>query len=250
MTDLPRLYGELAEWWPLLSAPEEYAEEAVVYQTVLEQAARVPISTVLELGSGGGNNASHLKVHYSMTLVDRSPGMLKVSRQLNPDCEHHLGDMRTVRLGSDFDAVFVHDAVAYLTTIEDLRAAMRTAFEHCRLGGAVLFVPDHLRETFQPGTGHGGHDGDGRGMRYLEWTRDPDPDGTTYVTDFAYLLYEDGAGTSVLYDRHLCGLFSREEWLENLSEVGFQIRYEEAVLSGGEVLRMFVGARASQEPPG
>jgi SAM-dependent methyltransferase len=244
MTDLPRLYGDLAKWWPLLSAPEEYAEEAEVYRRVLGAAAQFPISTVLELGSGGGNNASHLKAHFAMTLVDRSPGMLEVSRDLNPDCEHHLGDMRTVRLGSVFDAVFVHDAVSYLTTTEDLRAAARTAFEHCRPGGAALFVPDHLRETFHTGTSHGGHDGDRRGMRYLEWTRDADPNGTTYVTDFAYLLHEEGAGTSVLYDRHLCGLFSRDEWLRTLGEVGFTAGYQEATLDDGEVLRMLVGVYA------
>lgn len=241
MSDLPRLYTDLAKWWPLLSAPEDYAEEAEIFREVLERAAQFPVSTVLELGSGGGNNASHLKARFKMTLVDRSPGMLKVSRRLNPECEHHLGDMRTLRLGTKFDAVFVHDAVVYLTTLEELRSAVRTAFEHCQPGGAALFVPDHVRETFQKGTSHGGHDGDGRGMRYLEWTRDPEPGGTTYVTDFAYLLHEEPTGTSVLYDRHLCGLFSRDEWLRTISEAGFESRYEEAVLTGGEVLHLLIG---------
>ncbi len=243
MNELPRLYGDLATWWPLLSSPEDYAEEAGIYRELLAGAAQFPVATVLELGSGGGNNASHLNQHFEMTLVDKSPGMLKVSRGLNPDCEHHLGDMRTVRLGRQFDAVFVHDAVAYLTTEDDLRATVRTAFEHCRPGGVALFVPDHLKETFQPGTGHGGHDGEGRGMRYLQWTRDPDPDDTTYVTDFAYLLLL-GTSTSVLYDRHLCGLFSRDEWFRILNEVGFDGRYEEATLADGEVLRMMVGVYA------
>lgn len=141
MTDLPRLYGDLAKWWPLLSAPEDYAEEAEVYRAVLGGAAHFPISTVLELGSGGGNNASHLKTHFEMTLVDKSPGMLKVSRELNPECDHHLGDMRTVRLGMLYDAVFVHDAVSYLTTIEDLRATMRTAYEHCRPEARPFLFP-------------------------------------------------------------------------------------------------------------
>ena len=51
----------------------------------------------------------------------------------------------------------------------------------------ALFVPDHLLETFRPGTGHGGHDGDGRAMRYLEWTRNPDPGGTTRIrADLGY----------------------------------------------------------------
>ncbi len=80
-------------------------------------------------------------------------------------------------------------------------------------------------------------------MRYLQWTHDPDPDDTTYVTDFAYLL-RLGTSTSVLYDRHLCGLFSRDEWFRILNEVGFEGRYEEATLADGEVLRMMVGVYA------
>lgn len=41
---------------------------------------------MLELGSGGGNNASHLKRHAAMTLVEPAPGMRTVSAALNPDC--------------------------------------------------------------------------------------------------------------------------------------------------------------------
>jgi hypothetical protein len=29
--DLPKLYNQLSEWWPLMSAPADYAEEATVY---------------------------------------------------------------------------------------------------------------------------------------------------------------------------------------------------------------------------
>lgn len=40
--------------------------------------------------------------------------------------------MRTVRLGRTFDAVFVHDAVDYMTSEDDLRHVIETAFVHCR----------------------------------------------------------------------------------------------------------------------
>jgi trans-aconitate methyltransferase len=57
-------------------------------------------STLLELGSGGGNNASHMNRRFAeLVLVDVAPGMLEVSRRLNPECAHVAGDMRTVRLG-------------------------------------------------------------------------------------------------------------------------------------------------------
>jgi SAM-dependent methyltransferase len=218
------MYGELAGWWPLLSAPSEYAEEAEIYRRLLVEAADRPPLTLLELGSGGGSNAAHLKAHFELTLVDLSPGMLEVSRTENPECEHVQGDMRTVRLGRTFDAVFVHDAVMYMTSEEDLRRAIETASVHCRPGGAVLFAPDQLRETFRTGTDWGGHDGDGRAARFLEWTWDPDPLDTTYTVDYAYLLREADGSVRVEHDRHVEGLFPRATWLRLLSEAGFQAR--------------------------
>lgn len=237
--ETPKMYAELASWWHLLSAPADYAEEAAFFHRVLTENCDGPPRTVLELGSGGGNNASHLKAHYRMTLVDRSPGMLAVSRALNPECAHIMGDMRSVRLGRLFGAVFIHDAIMYMTTEENLRQAIETAYVHCREGGAALFVPDHTQETFHPSTRHGGHDGEGRGMRYLEWTYDPDGDDTTYITEFAYLLREEGKRVRVEYDRHTCGLFSREEWKRLLQKVGFEVR----VMSHSYGQELFVGVK-------
>ena len=34
-------------------------------------------------------------------------------------------------------------------------------------------------------------------------------------------MHEDGQPTRVAYDRHVCGLFSRQDWLRLLTEVGF-----------------------------
>lgn len=221
-TALPVMYTELAEWFHMITAPEDYAEEAVIYRRLLEETADGPVRTVLELGSGGGNNASHLKQWFELTLVDPAPGMLAVSRELNPECEHIQGDMRDVRLERQFDAVFVHDAIVYMTTEADLRAAFETAFVHTRPGGAALFVPDVTWEGFEDGTWHGGHDREGTALRYIEWRHDPDPTDSTYLMEFVYLL-NDGAGPSrIVPDVHVCGLFSRRTWLRLLSEVGFE----------------------------
>ena len=188
----------------------------------MRAACEGPLHTLLELGSGGGNNASHLKREFRLTLVDRSPGMLEVSRALNPECEHVDDDMRTVRLGRQFDGIFVHDAVCYLTSEADLRSAIETAVIHCRAGGAALFAPDHVREGFRPSTDHGGEDGETRSLRYLAWTWDPDPSDTTYLVDFAYLLREGDGSVRVEHDRHVEGLFARAHWLRLLSEAGFE----------------------------
>jgi SAM-dependent methyltransferase len=219
-----KLYRELAEWWPLFSPPgEDYAAEAAYVRGLIEERAQGPVRTLLELGSGGGNNASHLKANYALTLVDIAPEMLAVSRALNPECEHIEADMTNVRLGRVFDAVFVHDAVGYLTREVDLAAAMETAAVHCRPGGVAIFAPDCVRETFAPGTDDGGADGEGRALRYLEWTHDPDPNDTTYAVDYAIVMRDASGDSRVVHDRHVEGLFPRATWQTLLDAVGFDV---------------------------
>jgi SAM-dependent methyltransferase len=238
----PRLYGELAGWWHTFSTPEGYREEARFFKRVLSKTSDPPPRTVLELGSGGGNSAYHLKSRFAMTLVDLSPDMLAVSRTLNPDCEHVAGDLRTVRLGKSFDAVFVHDAICHMTTEADLLAAMATAFVHCRPGGAALFAPDFVRETFVENLDHGGNDTDRGSVRFLQWTTDPDPGDTTYFVDFAILIRDREGGMRVEHDRHTYGLFSRADWRRLLRDAGFVLRTPRAMLDGlGR--DVFVGTR-------
>ncbi len=208
-----RFYDELSEWWPLFSPPDHYGEEAA---DLLRRLAPIPAGspTLLELGSGGGSLAWHLKPHFKLTLTDRSSGMLAASRAANPEAEHLLGDMRTLRLGRTFDVVLVHDAICYATTPPDVRATIETAAIHCRPGGVVAVLPDYVRETFTPGTDDGGEDaGDGRGFRYLEWRWDPDPSDDTYLVDYAFLLREASGDVRVVHDRHVEGLFPRASWL-------------------------------------
>lgn len=220
-----RLYSELASWWLLLSPPSHYAEEAADLLPVLINATEAPPRTLLELGSGGGSLAYHLKSTFALTLTDRSPEMLAVNKAVNPECEHGLGDMTSLDLGREFDRVLIHDAIMYATDRDALRATMRTAYRHCRRGGAVVFVPDHVRETFSAATETGGEDGaDGRGLRYLQWMWDPDSTDNTYEVAFAFLLREADGRVQVEGEQHCFGCFARADWLAWMRETGFEPR--------------------------
>ena len=217
---MPRLYAELADWYHLVTPPGEYVEEADHVTRLLAAARPAPPATMLELGSGGGNLASHLEVP-ELVLTDLSPDMLRVSSRINPGREHVEGDMRTLRLGRRFDAVLVHDAIDYMLTEDDLRAALRTVAAHLAPGGAAVLLPDATAETFAPGSSHGGGDGDdGRGVRYLEWVREPAPGATSYAMDFVFLLREPGGATRLAHDPHVCGLFPQATWDRLIAEAG------------------------------
>jgi hypothetical protein len=213
------LYGELTPWYRMLDAPEDHEDECDQYIEVFEGAIEAP-RTMLELGAGAGNNGLWLKRRFACTLSDLSEPMLALSREINPECEHVLGDMRTLRLGRTFDAVLVHDAIVYMTSEADLRAALETAFVHLRPGGAAIFAPDTLRECFREGTELHEREEGPRSLRCLAWDWDPDPNDDTQVTEYAFLL-RDGTTMTAVHDSHVSGLFARATWMRLLADVGF-----------------------------
>jgi ubiquinone/menaquinone biosynthesis C-methylase UbiE len=193
----PKLYTELAGWWQLVSPTEDYADEAAFFKKLFRvENAR----TLLELGSGGGNVAWFLKKDFALTLTDISGVMLAESKTQNPELVHIQGDMRTLRLGKAFDGVLIHDAIMYMTSEEDLRAALVTAYVHCKFGGVVVIAPDWVTETFRPQTTHEEVDAGGRGVRYLQWIWDADPNDTR-VNYELILALKEGDDLRTVVDR-------------------------------------------------
>lgn len=245
------LYDDLVPWYLLLDPREDHADEAAEFAAHFARALGSEGGDLLELGAGAGNNASYLQPAWRCTLVDLSPRMSELSRAQNPAAEHVLGDMRTVRLGRTFDAVLVHDAVVYMTTEADLRAAAETAFVHTRPGGAALFVPDCLRDGFCEYTDlHEGDDGR-RSLRCLEWSWDPDPGDSTYTVEYALLL-RDGDRVTAVHDRHVEGLFTEATWVRLLEQVGYRVEIVVRALDEGPGCytdRMFLCRRPAPGSP-
>ncbi len=217
-----RLYKDLAYLWPLVSPPEEYADEATYWRNALRAKLGPGRHPVLELGVGGGHNLSHLTRDLQATAVDISEEMLALSRKLNPQVEHIVGDMRSIRLGRTFKAVLVHDAISYMLTEADLVAAFQTARAHLEQGGIFITAPDGYRDTFK-GTDvwHQITRSGGMELTFIEYQTDPDPDDTTMESVLFYLIRENGQ-LRVEQDHHLTGLFPLETWLRLLAEVGFR----------------------------
>ena len=216
------LYDKLAYLWPVISPPEDYALEAVHWRQALRQRLGPGRHQLLELGVGGGHNLSHLTADFDAAAVDISPRMLELSRCLNPSVEHYLGDMRTFRLpGRTFDAVLIHDAICYMLTEDDLRAAFTTARVHLRPGGLLLAAPDLVRDTFQPGMSlRWSTQRDGVEIITEETVYDENPADTLVESQFTYTITENGA-SRVERDIHVTGIFPIATWMSLLEETGF-----------------------------
>lgn len=217
----PLMYTTLADWFEVLTPPAHYTEEAQWLQQHLEGA-----SSLLELGSGGGHLAAHLKVE-TIVLSDLSPQMLEASKRLHPTREHHQGDMRALRLGRTFDAVLIHDAIMYLLTPAALLEAMLTAHAHLEPGGLLIIQPDFVMEGFEPRTEHGGSEHpDGRALRYLEWDLYDPATPNLVHTHYSILCKDPNGKVHHHHDQHQVGVFPTQIWLELLGQAGFDARHQ------------------------
>ena len=233
----PRLYTDLAHLWPLLSPPEDYEPEADVVRRVLDDrlgpAPHGRRWAILELGAGGGHSLVHLKRVFDCTASDLSPHMLANSRRLNPDLDHVVGDMRSLRLDRRFDAVLIHDAIDYMTSRADLRAALDTAAAHLRAGGVLLVAPTEMKETFVEGqTASDCHADETCELSYVSCARVPDPTDETIEHTMTLLIRRrDDADAdcwrlSVETDCDTLGLFDRATWRSTILAAGFGVARE------------------------
>ena len=234
--DQPRLYYELSYLWPIISPPREYSGEASEWRRILRDKLGPPQlktrHSILELGAGGGHILSHLTQDFQATAVDVSPPMLSLSRKLNPNVQHNLGDMRTVRLGQSFDAVLIHDAIGHMLTEADLGATFATAKEHLRPGGFLMVAPEWMKEEFA-------------GPKLFLWTRgnadinvtiqeylhDPDVIDSQIESIYWYMI-QTGGKVAIERDVHINGLFPVSIWTGLLEKAGF--RAERISLPGNE----------------
>lgn len=218
----PSFYSTHVDWYPLLDPREDHEEECEEFVGLLLACLPPGRPRLLELGGGAGNNATYLKTAFAVTVTDLSAQMLDLSKAANPECRHIVGDMRTMRLEETFDAVLLHDAVSYLTTVEDLRAALTTVFVHLRPGGVGLVIPDCVAESFVETADTDSNTDGERALDYLVRVWDPDPTDTSIQSDYLCLL-RDADGVTPLHIRSVEGCFPVAVWRALLSEVGFEV---------------------------
>jgi SAM-dependent methyltransferase len=142
---MSEVFQAYAVYYDLLYRDKDYPGEARYVQGLL---ARHGVSggRMLELGSGTGRHAEQLaRLGFQVQGIDASEEMVARARQrIPPDLRTQLGfevgDVRSARIGSTFDAVIALFHVAsYQNSNVDLAAMFATASEHLRPGGLFVF---------------------------------------------------------------------------------------------------------------
>ena len=143
------VFGNYARYYNLLYRDKDYAGEAQFVRQLLETYAP-NTKSILELGCGSGTHAMLLaKEGFNVHGVDASTHMLQqasdrlsqLPQELLSKLAFSHGDIRTIRLDQQFDAIIsLFHVISYQTTNQDLQAAFATAKAHLKPGGVFIFV--------------------------------------------------------------------------------------------------------------
>src|SRR5438132_12349066 len=144
----PTFGSTYAQAYDLLYLDQDYTAEFDLLENIFHRSGDKPTSRVLDLGCGTGNHAFPLASRgYEVVGIERSESMLaqacnKLAHALTkPKLSYRAGDIRSVKLESEFDAALMMFAVlGYQLENKDVLAALKTARQHVRPG--ALFIYD------------------------------------------------------------------------------------------------------------
>ena len=243
-------YNELAWTDDWLVDTGEHEDEVKVYVDLIKQVAVKPPRTLLHLGSGSGSYDQIFKRYFAVTGVDLSLGMLNKARAAHPDIEYIEGDMRTLRLGRQFDAVVIPDSIDYMASLDDLQKAIQTAVEHLKIGG-VLLVVGKTEETFKNNNFAYTGEKDGVHVTLLENNYANPFRPNIYEATFVYLIRQQGE-LNMHTDHQVLGLFSQATWEKVFNDFELTMQktslssiYDNYLLGDGEyLLTIFFGRKS------
>ena len=188
--------------------------------------------TLLEVASGTGAYLTRLVRHFEVVGLDRSPHMLAAARRKLPTVEMVEADMTAFDLGRGFDAIVcLFSSIAYVETIENLRAAIAGFARHLNPGGVAIVEP-----WFSPNQWDEGYVGvlsartdELAAVRASTSTR---TDASRVTLRFAFAVaYPDGT-VDTFTEEHPTGQFTVAEHLDAFRDAGLEAHHDREGLIG------------------
>jgi len=230
-------YDDLAWTEAIITSPDEYRKEVEPLCKAILDNSKLKPKTLLHLGCGAGGYDYTFKKYFNVTGVDIGKGMLKAARHLNNDVKYIYGDMRDINLKSKFDIVAIPDSIGYMTSVQDLRKTINTAYSHLKIDGILLIVA-HMRENFKENNFV--YTGSKNDIDITIFENNFITNKTNYEATIIYLI-RCKKKLQIFTDVHTLGLFNSSIWDNLLKKTGFSIKkfnaeniYDNYILQDGE----------------
>lgn len=142
---------EAGPLYDLVYGAKDYEGEVALLQAHVGR-LRPGAATWLDVACGTGRHLELLQQTYEVEGTDLDAAQLRIARSRLPGVRLTRADMRELRLTRTFDVVScLFSAVGMMTTLGDLRRAVRKMAEHVAPGGLLIFEPWIRPEDWRDG---------------------------------------------------------------------------------------------------
>jgi len=136
---MTNLYSKLASVYEAMYYSFiDYEEEYVFYSKILKKYNK---NSVLEIGSGTGNLASHfLQNGFEYLGLDYSKDMTEIAKTKVPEGEFIVADMRDFQLKKQVQsAIITGRTISYIVEYQDVRATFKSICQNLQHGSILCF---------------------------------------------------------------------------------------------------------------
>jgi len=209
---------------------KDYESESKRLRRLIGRHKRSDGNSLLDVASGTGRHLYYLEAWFDAEGLDINPKMLAIARKRNPGMKFHQGNMRTFKLTKRFDVITcLFSAIGYMTTLAQLRGAVRNMSAHLRPGGVLIIEPWISPRDFKSGSLHAVLVNQpklklariGRSIAH----------GKTSTIQFHYLIATPKT-TRHFSESEKFGLFTRAEYTSAFRAAGLRVRYYRRGLIG------------------
>jgi ubiquinone/menaquinone biosynthesis C-methylase UbiE len=234
------LHNKLAKYYDRVYSFKDYLDETVRLQNLIIKYLESGGNTLLDVACGTGLHLKHLKDDFSCTGVDVSKSMLKIARKNAKGVTFKEADMKTLRLGKQFDVIVcLLSSIGYVKTAASLEKTIRNFSKHLKKGGLTLIEPSHAKSFYVNGEPRiTTYDGKDAKIARVNVTRIRQ---ATLVLSMHILIAERGKDAKYFVDRHELGLFGINNTLRIMKAAGLKSKYLKNGLMPGREL--FVGIK-------
>jgi ubiquinone/menaquinone biosynthesis C-methylase UbiE len=234
------LHNKLAKYYDRVYSFKDYLDEAVRLQNLIIKYSESGGNSLLDVACGTGLHLKHLKDDFSCTGVDVSKSMLKIARKNAKGVTFKEADMKTLRLGKQFDVIVcLLSSIGYVKTAASLEKTIRNFSKHLKKGGLALIEPSHAKSVYVSGEPRiTTYDGREAKIARVNVTRIRQ---ATAVLSMHILIAERGKDAKYFVDRHELGLFGINNTLRIMKAAGLKSKYLKNGLMPGREL--FVGIK-------
>ena len=238
-----KIYSSKANYYDLIYGGKDYQKETqLIYQTISKY-KKSKGKELLDVACGTGNHLKYFVDFYTCEGIDINSELIEIAANKVPNAIFMKADMLNFNLQKKYDIITcLFSAIGYTKTLNNLRKVLKNFYFHLKNGGVVLIEPWFTKESKDfrvsvPFVVHNENDNTKISRISIASIKN-----NISIMDTHYLVDEAGKGISHFSEKHILGLFEKNEFIKVMIEVGFKTKFlEEGISKEGRGL--YVGVK-------